>query len=64
MLEIYASAQIHAIVGIVLVTDHLGVDAGNIEISRCVEATSSDDYLGVFGLICQAADDRFLIEEI
>jgi hypothetical protein len=64
ILEIYASAEIYTIIRVVFVANHLGVDTGNIKVSGCIKAASGNDYLSIFGLICQAFNDRFLIEEI
>ena len=41
-----------------LVADHLGVDTGEIEVSRQVFAAACDDHLGIPGLAQQGLHDR------
>ncbi len=44
------------------VTDHFGVNAGNINVSWSIETAPGDVYWGTFSLVVHSLNDRFLRE--
>ena len=56
---VHSPLQIHTLFGVVLVADHFGMDAGQIEVGRGMFAAARDDHLGFRGLANQSLHDWF-----
>ena len=61
---IHAPLQIHALLGVVLVADHLGVNAGQIEVGRLVLAAAGDDHFGFRRFAQQGLNNRLLRQQL
>ena len=63
-LIIHTPFEVHALLGVVLVADHLGVDAGQIEVGGLVFAAAGDDHFGFRWFAQQRLHDRFLRQQL
>ena len=61
---IHTPLEVHALLGVVLVAHHFGVNAGQIEIGRLVFAAAGDDYFGFRGFAQQGLHNRFLRQQL